>query len=171
MSDTKKNKEELLKEIFDNVNYWLAFAEAKNAGLLAVNIAVLALVFSVDKINMWGYVLVVIILFSTFFLFLALWSRFAAKWKNKDVPNDDDNLLYYRDITKYTEEDFLLKIHTVYFNESIENSDSVSLYIKNMTSEICINAKIATRKFELFNKALKIDIIALLIAIAIIIMA
>lgn len=161
----EKEKKELLKEIFDNVNYWLAFAEAKNAGLLAFNIATLALLFSMEKINTVGYILSVIILISTFFVFLALWSRFAAIWENKDEPEEKDNLLYYRDIAKYSEEKFLLKFHENYFNESLTNIDSVDPYIRNIASEIRTNAKITSRKFDLFNTALIVDIFALIVAV------
>lgn len=39
---------ELLQKIFENTNHWLQFAEAKNAALIAFNIAVIAAVIGSD---------------------------------------------------------------------------------------------------------------------------
>ena len=167
----EQEAKELLKEIFDNVNYWLAFAEAKNAGLLAFNIAALAIVFSREEISVFGYIFVIIIMLSTLCAFLALWSRFDIIWKNKDTPNEEDNLLFYRDIAKYSEQEFILSIYKKYLGMNIDNNDGIRIYIKHMASEICINAKIACKKYNAFNTALLLDILALVVVIILTIVA
>lgn len=158
-------KEELLKEIYDNVNYWLGYAEAKNAGLLAFNIAGLAVLFSLENIGGLVYILSVFLFGSIFFVFLALWSRFAATWKNETNKSANDNLLFYLDIAKYSDDEFVVQFYKNYFQENLDNVEAVPMYIRNISSEIVINARIASRKFELFNIALKIDVLALAIAI------
>ncbi len=162
-------KKELIKEIFDGVNYWLAFAEAKNAGLLAFNIAALAVLFSYDSIGALSYIAAGMIVCSTFCVFLALWSRFSAKWKWRVELKECDNLMYYRDISKYSESEFAIKLYKNYFQEDITNMDNIPIYLKNMISEININAKIATRKFDLFNYGIFIDVLSLVVIFPLII--
>lgn len=165
------DEKELLKEIFENVNYWIAFGEAKNAGLLAFDIAVLAIIFSGEEINIWGYILAIFIMISILCVFLAMWSRFDVIWENKGVPNLEDNLLYYRDIAKYSEQEYIISIYKKYLNRNIENVDDVGLYIKHLASEICINAKIACKKYNAFNMAVALDGIAIIVMLVLTIIA
>lgn len=46
---------EMLETIFSNVNSWLNFAEAKNAALMAFNIAMLAVTWGVQRMLVRTY--------------------------------------------------------------------------------------------------------------------
>lgn len=46
-----ENHSELLQQIFENINMWLHFAEAKNAAIIAFNIALLAALISSNLFN------------------------------------------------------------------------------------------------------------------------
>lgn len=164
-------KKELLKETFENINYWLAFGEAKNAGLLAFNVAVLAVIFSMDNFNVLIYIIGALVIISTSISLLALWSRNSVNWRNKNKLKESDNLLFFEDISKYDKVDFIVKFYKDYFKEDIENIDNIPLYNKNILLEIHINAKIATIKFSLFNKGVVVDLVAIVVAFATIIMA
>lgn len=164
-------KKELLKETFENINYWLAFGEAKNAGLLAFNIAALAVLFSLDNFNLLIYITGALVVISTSISLLALWSRIAVKWENKNLQENADNLLFFEDISKYSESDFIVKFYKNYFQEDIKDIDNIPLYNKNILEEIYINAKIATIKFKLFNIGVVVDLLAIFIVFAMIIIA
>lgn len=48
-SEMENEINDFFKEEFERVNYWLSFAEAKNAALIAINIAIMAVVINVFK--------------------------------------------------------------------------------------------------------------------------
>lgn len=90
---------EMLETIFSNVNSWLNFAEAKNAALMAFNIAMLAVTWGSTEnagknILFYGVNLAIVI--STI---IALKSFKPDKGKCKEetgVIKENDNLLFYR---------------------------------------------------------------------------
>lgn len=89
---------EMLETIFSNVNSWLNFAEAKNAALMAFNIAMLAVTWGSTEnagknILFYGVNLAIVI--STI---IALKSFKPDKGKCKEetgVIKENDNLLFY----------------------------------------------------------------------------
>lgn len=103
---------EMLETIFSNVNSWLNFAEAKNAALMAFNIAMLAVTWGSTEnagknILFYGVNLAIVI--STI---IALKSFKPDKGKCKEetgVIKENDNLLFYEDIAKYSKESYLMK--------------------------------------------------------------
>ena len=52
MTDEKHTTmQEQLKEIFDNVNNWVTFAEAKNAAIIAFNVACISCIWDIEGIK------------------------------------------------------------------------------------------------------------------------
>lgn len=84
----------LLKEIFSNVNNWLAFAEGKNAALVAFNIACLSIIWDIEK-NIGGEVMIYIVyggmLISTIMALVSFIPQMNKKIKNKGIPLKNDS--------------------------------------------------------------------------------
>ncbi len=59
-----KELDELLDKVFSNVNSWLNFAEAKNAANIALVVACIAAIFSLDSMNVLLYVICILFTFS-----------------------------------------------------------------------------------------------------------
>lgn len=154
-------KNETVKYIFDNVNYWLAFAEAKNAGLLAANMAALAVLLQIEERSISIYIIICLVLISTFIVFLSLWSKMFIQGRIGENCNENDNMLFYKDIAKYSAEEYCKKVYYNYFNENLEDTNTIPRNIKDMIFEININSKIATRKFILFNLAIRCNLVSL----------
>lgn len=151
---------ERLKDIFENVNNWLKFAETKNATLVAGNGL---LIFGILKILqnltikdyvLW-YVYFCLVLF-TISLILSLIS-FIPKVKipyfllNGNIETAD-NLLFYGDLLKYNEKSLLEKIKQI----SPKDDNDASIVLNTMYAEqIIINSKITRNKLSLFDIAIK----------------
>ena len=56
--------DELLNQIFSNINSWLNFAEAKNAANIALVIACLTAIFSLNSMNVLLYFISILFLIS-----------------------------------------------------------------------------------------------------------
>ncbi len=163
---------ELLEKSLERVNFWLQFAEAKHAALIAFILAVLAIIYGGDFIDNFIFETIT----ATFYLAALVISMvsFSPRY-DKDVSrkignySNNDNLLYWKDIAKYADEDFLKRIYKDFLSED-KNSFKVSerLYAQ----EIIINARIADKKYNLFQLSVKIAIVAtVLIPIFLIIVA
>lgn len=148
-----------LKDIFENVNNWLKFAEAKNATLVAGNglliFGILKTIHEVDiNIYLLYYIYFCLILFSLS-LVISLIS-FIPKVKiptfllNSDIETSD-NLLFYGHILKYNEKTLLEKLEPMIKEEEETSKEFRTMYAQ----QIIINSKIARNKFQLFDIAIK----------------
>ncbi len=156
-----------LKDIFENVNNWLKFAEAKNATLVAGNglliFGILKTIHEIDiHIYLLYYIYFCLILFSLS-LVISLIS-FIPKVKiptfllNSDIETND-NLLFYGHILKYNEKTLLDKLNTMIKDDE----DKTSNEFKTMyAQQIIINSKIARNKFQLFDIAIKFTLSGIL---------
>ncbi len=157
-----------LKEIFENVNNWLKFAEAKNATLIAGNgVIIFGIIKCLKDLESYPYFIYylcfVIILLSLSFI-IALISFIAnvklPRYLFKEIDNNNKNLLFYGSIKNYNEESYLQAL-----TDSLEITDTSihkNEFCKMYAQQIIINSKITMRKFELFNLGLKITLFAIL---------
>jgi hypothetical protein len=156
-----------LKDIFENVNNWLKFAEAKNATLVAGNgLLIFGILKTINDLNINTYLLYYIYFCLALFsisLVISLIS-FIPKVKiptfllNSDIETND-NLLFYGHILKYNERTLLEKLDSMLNNED----DKTSKEFRTMyTEQIIINSKIARNKFELFDIAIKFTLSGIL---------
>jgi hypothetical protein len=156
-----------LKDIFENVNNWLKFAEAKNATLVAGNgLLIFGILKTINDLNINTYLLYYIYFCLALFsisLVISLIS-FIPKVKiptfllNSDIETND-NLLFYGHILKYNERTLLEKLDSMLNNED----DKTSKEFRTMyTQQIIINSKIARNKFELFDIAIKFTLSGIL---------
>ena len=145
-----------LKDIFDNVNNWLKFAEAKNGVVIALNSA---LIFGVLKLNStltnanilrdyYISMVIFVLLISTIMALLSFVPRLKYPYIHFEKPNNNDNLLYFTDISKYTPVQYYEKIQTIY-NMKSDKKDFETHYI----NQIIINSKITFIKLKQFEIA------------------
>jgi hypothetical protein len=145
--------EEKLWKIFDTVNSWLRYSENKNAYILAFIAAqiTLAKFLSVDvdiwlKISFFFLGLCFLVCMISFFPKTALprWLFYIAESHKK--PADDDNLLFYGHIAKYSINQYIEKM-SKYLNVEIQGNE----YLKQLCAQVVINAGIANTKFNMFK--------------------
>lgn len=190
MADTKSNgrilrKENvedkalsILKEIFENTNRWLQFAEAKNGALIGIN--GLFLFKSVDYlfevINGELEINILIVGFMTAVFFLAiiialisfLPNTSVIKVTTEDVSDNDNScgdriLIFFEEISRYKNPSVYLRdIYKCYLdtNVRIKSLNKIEL---DYAKEILINSRITSYKYSLFKRAIKLNFIAIVI--------
>jgi hypothetical protein len=144
---------ENLNEIFQNVNDWLKFAEAKHAGLIVLNSGIIFGILSVYKdykSHLHLYCILATFILIGFSITMTLWSLFPVTKNyvdNKKKPSNP-NLYFFGSLAQLDETDFkheLLKIEPNHKFEKLEN---------DLINQILVNSTIATRKYKLFKSAI-----------------
>lgn len=111
----KKETEDCLLKIFDNVNYWVDYADKKSSYIIALFTVLSGFItFTLDKYN--NYILIfgsfIFIIFYIISLFLLLCSLLPITNKFKNINSKcniniaKDNLLYFGDIAKYDNDSY-----------------------------------------------------------------
>lgn len=161
--------EQHVKDIFDNVNNWLKFAEAKNAAIIAYNSVILAGIASYitsnqNIPNLLGSFLIIsscLILISSLIGLIS----FAPQTKiinytKKGEILDSDNLLYWGHLKNYTPLQLLKKLNTSKTSENNNDSEFTIIEI-DYAQQIIMNSQIADKKYSLFKVALALNIFAI----------
>lgn len=158
--------DEKLKEIFSNINDWLKFAEAKSATLIACNGA---LIFGISRLissfDLKGIYLLYFILISALCIlsiaicFLSIIPSLSMPWEKKPSgTSDEDNLMYFSDIAKYTPLAYLNAL-----KDKLELNDSdFTGYQRDISNQIIINSVIADKKYRAFQKAIWLTLAAVI---------
>jgi len=165
IEDEKESKLPLLEKIFENVNNWLAFAEGKNAALIAFNIAFIAALLSSEEIFSHLILVCGIILGVCVSSIISLKSFVPCtenEHRGDGIKKSKDNLLLYTHIAKYNKEEYLIAIYKKYGNIRIQKEELPKIEL-DYADEITYNASITVRKYECFRKAVTIDVIILII--------
>lgn len=169
-----KELEELLDKVFSNVNSWLNFAEAKNAANIALVVACIAAIFSLNNMNVLLYSMCILFAFSGICSMISFlprlgdkvvkkFPRLAAKAKEKKVKNDEnDNLLFFEEIKKYSGNEYAKQVSKRYLQK---NKKNFSRYQLDLANEIVYNADIVSRKYKLFRVAAYLDVVAFMLLI------
>lgn len=156
----KKIKMENLKYIFQQINDWLRFAEAKNLALLVFNSGVLIGVMSIsDKIitsvnwlaQFFSLVLFVANLISVLIVFYSIYAKTKNLYKLDKSYDSNDNLFFFGDIARYRPDEYIKGLIT---KHNLKIDDLEMLKAKDLAHQIAINANITLFKFNCFNKAL-----------------
>lgn len=169
---------EKLTKIFEIVNDWLKFAEAKNAVLLGFSgagiAAALTYLSAASNIPKSIYIGLLITIF-----FLCLCSFFCSLsflpktnleyivWK-KSKPNvnsqmrisDNDNLYYFGHLLKYQPIELMDAMNRLYFEGKISNFKKKE-YL-DLSTQIILNSEIAYLKFKIFSFSLYLLIISII---------
>ena len=158
--------EDKLKDIFENVNNWLKFAEAKNATIVAGNgllIFGICRLLKDTSINEW---ILYYIYFVIFIMLLSFVVALISFIPNVKLPHylynnkKSDNLLFFGSIMHYNEDSYLKEL-----NESLGlNSEEYKTkkINKMYAQQIIINSQIAMKKYNIFNISLHLTLFAIL---------
>lgn len=158
--------DEKLKEIFSNINDWLKFAEAKSATLIACNgalifgISRLISSFDLKGIYLLYFILILVLcILSISICFLSIIPSLSMPWEKKPSgTSDEDNLMYFSDIAKYTPLAYLNAL-----KNKLELNDSVFTgYQRDISNQIIINSVIADKKYRAFQKAIWLTLAAVI---------
>jgi hypothetical protein len=165
-----------LLTIFQNVNDWLKFAEAKNAALLAFSgtgltatLTVLATAQGLPNSLRAGLFVSTCLLGICALLcalsFLPKTNLEKLLWiRNKPSrtsrPKAVDNFYYFGDLQKYSEAELLDSLNTHYFNNSI--TSPYGKECSDLAAQITVNSGIASMKFQFFTYALYCLIISII---------
>lgn len=164
-----RNKmDDKLKDIFENVNNWLKFAEAKNATLIAGNgLVIFAIAKLLKDLTVHQYLIyyayfVIIVLGLSFCIALSSFipNIKLPKYLFKEDPETESNLLFFGSIQKYDERSYLKEL-----KESLDINDEKVIENKfNLmyAQQIIINSKIAMKKYKLFDLSLHLTLFAIL---------
>ena len=141
-----------LKSIFQNVNEWLKFAEAKHAGLIVLSSGMIFGVLTIYKdyhLFLPKLIILLTILFfvlSVVFSIISLFPRTCNKLPTRNGINNP-NLYFAGHLCKLNEDGLkmeLLRIHPNYIFNKFE---------EDLINQIIVNATIATKKYQLFKFA------------------
>ena len=160
MERQSNDKRELLQWIFNNTNNWLHFAEAKNAAMIAFNVAMAAVLAEMDKPRVVFAGLVVS-------MAVSVWAFYPVNDKLPRISGRivTANLLHYAYIASLERDQYLQKLYGRYWGETQVNSGSFPQIEKDYCEEIVSNARITLRKQNCFNISFFIDIITMLLLV------
>ena len=132
----------------------LKFAEAKNAGLIVLNLTAIIALLQLDSDNLlkffiWiKYYIVALNFCSTFFCLVGIYAQLRTS-ERKPAFDGNENLLYFGDIALMTPKEMLQKTSKKY------NCNSINLpFDEDLCRQIVIVSQIALRKFRIFNIAM-----------------
>jgi hypothetical protein len=149
-----------LKTIYENVNRWLTFAEAKNALLVVANGSILVGVTQIFQSGFWEQIhdvvrwyfisLALFSLLGLLFALLGLLPKTRLPWGRRNgLPQpQNDNLLYFGHISRYSAKEFFDSLKELLSEES-DLTDMRKAYCE----QIVTNSMIAQRKYDLFKVA------------------
>jgi hypothetical protein len=168
-----------LLKLFQNVNDWLKYAEAKNAVLLAFSGAVITavvtylstaskplaslkigLLINVSLLALCSLITAVSFLPKTDLEHFNWLNSKPSKVNNRNLK-PTDNLYHFGDLQKYKSSELVDAINNSYFNGSI-NQPYKKEHL-DITNQIITNSQIAIIKFSLFTKAIWILILSILV--------
>ncbi|MBS6396655.1 MAG: hypothetical protein KH452_05840 [Clostridiales bacterium] len=163
----------LLQQIFDNVNSWLHFAEAKNAALVAFNVALLAAIMSsnlLDVFTCFSSGIIIALLISTMFALLSFKpiNNKLEKTSNEDIS---ENLLHFAYISSLEKEEYIKKLYENYWGEVNIDIRVVPKIEQDYCSEIIENSRIAMRKQRYFKKGFYVVLMTMVAMVVLVICA
>lgn len=153
------NKKEFLEKTYSEINENIKFSEAKNAALITLNSALIAVaaskVFDYNISLVWRVLIIVLVICLIIPLIIAIYS-FKAKMNHKN--NDKNKFMYfsyiYNHYYKDSKNDYYQDIGNEFKDEFVE---------KQLSKQIVDLSSVAYRKFKLFNIAITIEIFIFII--------
>lgn len=148
---SEKSTEEKLWRVFGNVCGWLKYGESKNGvALTLVGLQITLLKVFKIEVDRWlaaGMVSLGLCFLSTLFSFYPE-MRISRRWKfcSKDKPSDEDNLLYFGHIKKYSAEEYI-EMMEKYLGGAIRGHKN----LEDLCVQIVRNSEIASKKYYIFK--------------------
>jgi len=172
--------EDQLRKIFSNVNDWLKFAEAKNFGLLSLNVAIF---FGFAKSGFAEYIplckvfiFILLLLFILSFLscLISLFpilssierGTYSKSWINKfsnwiDKEMKFENIHFYGYLKDLNDEN---EFETKYLSK-IGSQEKFSQYEKELVAQILYNSRITWLKYQLFKIGAFLFLLGIIVSI------
>lgn len=152
-----------LNEQLERTNYWLSFSEAKNAALVALNVAIIAVCTQVDMLGMiMQVVLCILFLVSTSCCLLSFSPNLKNKADGRGVDTIENcNLIFYGDIAKLG--DSVTYMSCVKDRYKLKIDEEEKYLYEDLAEEIVINSQIAVGKYRMFKRAIVVDILAVIV--------
>ena len=165
-NDIMAPKIEDLNAILDRINQWIVNCDNKSMILVTLMGIIVGILFATSYIgkllNIYSYICLHLTFFNLFYLMISIFSislilvgiwyiiqSFVAK---TEIPTEEglitNSLIYYSTISDYEYGDYV---------KNVKCLDEESLK-QEIISQIYINSKICTKKFENYNKGLKFSI-------------
>jgi len=155
-----KENIDFLEKNLERVNTWLQFAEAKNAAMIAFVVAMLAVIYDGNILTneILRIIITIIYILSLFLSVISFYPKYKKNVFLRDgVYEVQDNLLFWKDISKYSVNEYLQAINTrIFKTEQGKFTEEQRMYAE----ELITNARIAKAKYDLFIAALVFVIIA-----------
>jgi len=153
-----------LKDIFQNVNDWLKFAEAKHGALMVLNSGVIFGVLSVrkDYLMVPNYIIMLTLACLSLSLLCSCISMFPRHRKqigNKPKPKNT-NLFFNGHLALYDVADLKEEL-----NKRNNSTHTFTELEENLIQQTIIAASIATRKYILFKRALIATVCAFIVPV------
>lgn len=179
---------EILKAIFENINRWLNFAEAKNGTLIGVNglflFKCIDYLINSNKTGLNLSVKIYLGIMASVFLIVILISlnsffpnTSVCKDKSNILDNDNldvgktKNLIFYENIAEYKGSKlYLLDIYKYYLETNIKIDELKKIEL-DYASEILINSQIASYKYKCFKTALGLNFFGIFLFLIFLIIA
>lgn len=136
-----------LKYIFGNVNDWLKFSEAKHAGIIVLNSAIIIGVLSSSNFpfEKWSTIIsltaISISILASLIAQFPVTTNFLIRYENLKNPN----IYFFGDLAKIKMTDFISNFQKSYPEFKPTESD------ENIINQILINSKITSTKYKIFK--------------------
>ena len=155
-----------LEEYFENqlerVNVWLSFAEAKNAAIIAFNIAVISALSEFYPTRVLVFtILIISFLTSTITSLYSFLPNTISRPQNTISNATQNNLLFWGDIAKMPNTEEYIQATVQRYFSSLNGTDFERKKIEDLASEILINSRITSKKYALFRFALVVDMVSM----------
>ncbi len=152
---------EFLEKQLERTNTWLSFAEAKNAAIVAINVAVIAFVYSLKASPLFlGYAILILLTLSTLVSLVSFFPKVKRDVKRTARASTEINLTFWGDVACVENgRKYLELVKDKYFHESASNVER-AMHV-DLANEIITNSRIAVSKYSKFKVSLVMDIIAL----------
>ena len=153
--DIELNKliEEHFEKQLQQTNYWLSFAEAKNAAIIVFNVTLIGLLF--DSLNEDHITCLISTILFVISCLISLYS-FLPNMNRIDEESCERNLIFYGDIAKIGKTEEYIKLTIKEYFPDVENI-ALSKLAKDAASEVHINSQITVNKMNLFKRAAKFN--------------
>lgn len=157
---------QMLKYILSLVMENVKIAENKHGLILALNSGLI--VVTVGFFNSHFLIVIILNLFvlifcgiSILFCFLGLFAR-HVNFKKKNKIKGDLNLLYYKDIAEFGIIDYL---KCIIINYNFPLDYKIDNFEEDLSKQIIVNSKIATKKFMFFNLSIAFLVAGLVLSV------
>lgn len=164
--DIELNKliEEHFEKQLQQTNYWLSFAEAKNAAIIVFNVTLIGLLFdSLNENHIMFLISSILFVVSCLISLYSFLPNMNSKAKNTiNEENCERNLIFYGDIAKIGKTEEYIKLTIKEYFPEVEDI-VLSKLAKDAASEVHINSQITVNKMNLFKRASKFNGFGLII--------